>query len=181
MLINNYDEFKSLGKKQCFEILSGLVEGKTARQCYERYKKLKLKKGTEYAKKQSTKLLSREAQAIKDCKVGLALKKMCHSLINQTGTLSKQSLEDYCAYVSQICQDHEAFLAEQENSLLFGREIDMADLRKAKVEMRVVPATRDHFKMLSQPSFTAFLGALGIYSDFRGFMRVKNTISKEDF
>lgn len=43
ILIDNYPKFKELGKKQCFNYLAELLEGKEARTCYDRYKLLDLK------------------------------------------------------------------------------------------------------------------------------------------
>jgi len=43
ILIENYPKFKELGKKQCFNYLAELLEGKEARTCYDRYKVLDLK------------------------------------------------------------------------------------------------------------------------------------------
>lgn len=47
ILISNYSNFESLGTKSCFELLSALLPGTTAKQCYKRGKLLKLKKGSE--------------------------------------------------------------------------------------------------------------------------------------
>jgi hypothetical protein len=41
-LIDNYEQFKDLGKVKCFEFLAHLIDGKKARQCYNRAKLLKL-------------------------------------------------------------------------------------------------------------------------------------------
>ena len=43
VLIDNYPKFKSLGKKQCFAFLAELLDGKDNKDCYNRYKELKLK------------------------------------------------------------------------------------------------------------------------------------------
>jgi len=44
VLINNYRNFESLGKKSCFELLAALIPGMTAKECYYRGKALQLKK-----------------------------------------------------------------------------------------------------------------------------------------
>lgn len=47
--------------------------------------------------------------------------------------------------------------------MLFGRDIDMADINNSKqMAMRVVPITQDEFKMLANPAFKNFLAAFGI-------------------
>ena len=58
MLISNYKNFQGLGAKSCFELLSALIPGTTAKQCYKRGKLLKLNSISESeAKDQSLKLL----------------------------------------------------------------------------------------------------------------------------
>ena len=47
ILISNYKDFQSLGSKCCFQLLSALIPGTTAKDCYKRGKKLKLKTGSE--------------------------------------------------------------------------------------------------------------------------------------
>lgn len=42
ILIDNYEQFKELGPKPCFELMSELIPGKNPKQCYRRAKLLKL-------------------------------------------------------------------------------------------------------------------------------------------
>jgi hypothetical protein len=49
ILISNYKNFDSLGPRSCFELLSALIPGTTAKQCYKRGKLLKLQKKSEQA------------------------------------------------------------------------------------------------------------------------------------
>ena len=50
-LIDNYEQFKDLGKKKCFTFLSTLIGGKLPKECYKRAKILKLiKHGTAAAR-----------------------------------------------------------------------------------------------------------------------------------
>ena len=76
ILINNYAQFESLGKKACFEMLAMLLEGTTARQCYDRGKQLGIKKlSADEARERSRKLLSEESKQLTDKKVAFAVQK----------------------------------------------------------------------------------------------------------
>ena len=76
ILINNYSQFESLGKKACYEMLAMLLEGTTARECYERGKVLGLKKlSADEARERSRKLLSEQTKQLTDKKVTFALQK----------------------------------------------------------------------------------------------------------
>jgi len=75
--------------------------------------------------------------------VGLALKKMCQSRLAEAGSLSRESLQQMCDYVTTISEEHAVFLDHKEKSVLFGREADMADLRRAQLELRIVPVTKE--------------------------------------
>ena len=58
--------------------MAELVQNKTPRECYERAKLLKLKKGTlDQAKEISAKLLNKQAQVLKDTRIGHALDRLC--------------------------------------------------------------------------------------------------------
>ena len=74
ILIGNYMSFESLGAKSCFELLSGLVKGTTARECYNRGKELKLKKlSEEECRSRSLKLISEANHHLKDKKASYSL------------------------------------------------------------------------------------------------------------
>lgn len=73
-LINNYPNFESLGRKACYEMLSMLLPGTTARMCYSRGKELGLKKvSADEARAKSRMLLSEQATNLNDKKVLFAL------------------------------------------------------------------------------------------------------------
>ena len=45
-------------------------------------------------------------------------------------------------YLRQIQQEHKEFKREEENAILFGRKVEMADIRNSSnMAMRVVPVT----------------------------------------
>ena len=68
-----------------------------------------------------------------------------------------------CAYLKQIQEEHKEYKRAEDDAILFGRNIDLADLRNAKnTAMRVVPVTQEEFKLLRSSAFIAFLAAFGI-------------------
>lgn len=76
LLINNYPNFESLGKHACYEMLAMLLPDTTARSCYERGKKLHLKKvSADEARQRSRKLISDQSHNLTDKKVVFALQK----------------------------------------------------------------------------------------------------------
>ena len=85
ILIENYQQFNSLPKKERYMVLSELVgSGKSYQDCYKRAKALKLKKADkEVSKAISCKLLgankavSEQVKNIKNKLVGDALKRLC--------------------------------------------------------------------------------------------------------
>lgn len=75
-MIDNYESFKSLDKKSRFELLAQLLNGKTARECYNRVKELSLKrKGADYAKDKSKILTSMNDRVIRDLKISSGIRK----------------------------------------------------------------------------------------------------------
>ena len=47
-----------------------------------------------------------------------------------------------CEYLAQIQSDHKAHKRAEEDAILFGRDLEMADIRNSKnLAMRVVPVT----------------------------------------
>jgi len=91
VLIENYQNFASLEKKSRFTFLAELVGGgKTYKDCYNRAKLLKLKKGTmAEAKEISTNLLSKVGgenhQSLKDRLVRDALSQLVKNLGERNG------------------------------------------------------------------------------------------------
>ena len=68
-----------------------------------------------------------------------------------------------CDYLHEIQIEHKEYKKAGEDAILFGRELEMADIRNSKnLAMRVVPVTQDEFKMLKNGAFINFLGAFGI-------------------
>lgn len=69
-----------------------------------------------------------------------------------------------CGYLRQIQAEHKDYKRAEEDAILFGRSLEMADIRNSKYSsaMRVVPITQEEFKMLKSAPFVAFLAAFGI-------------------
>jgi len=68
-----------------------------------------------------------------------------------------------CNYLKQIQEDHKEHKKAEEDAILFGRSLEMADIRNSKdLAMRVIPVTQEEFKMLRTGPFVAFLAAFGI-------------------
>ena len=170
ILIENYQNFANLEKKSRFTFLAELVGGgKTYKDCYNRAKLLKLKNGTiEGAKEISSNLLSNskhgENQGIKDRLVSQALNTLCkHMSDRNDGKVQFSQIRAMCDYLTDIQQEHMAYKKAEEDAILFGRNIDMADIQNSKnLAMRVVPVTQEEFKMLRTGAFIAFLAAFGI-------------------
>lgn len=90
ILINNYKQFESLGKKSCFSLLSQLIPGTTPKECYYRGKQLKLKSSNEEdARTLSRKLIGEASHTFTDKKVAIALQKFINAKIEKNQTLSK--------------------------------------------------------------------------------------------
>lgn len=74
ILISQYSQFESLGTKGCFELLSALIPGSTAKECYQRGKQLQLKKlNAEECRIKSRQLLTDASHSLADKKVAIAL------------------------------------------------------------------------------------------------------------
>lgn len=56
-----------------------------------------------------------------------------------------------------MCEHEE----KRENAILFGSHLDLMDLRK-DTGMRIVPVTRDDFKICSNARFVAYMQMFGI-------------------
>ena len=76
ILISQYKQFESLGSRGCYELLSSLIPGTTAKDCHRRGKALKLKLVTdEEAKKISRQLNTATSSSLSNKKVSMALQK----------------------------------------------------------------------------------------------------------
>ena len=69
-----------------------------------------------------------------------------------------------CDYLCQIQSEHKEYKKVEEDAILFGRNMDMADIQanSKNLAMRVVPITPTEFKMHRNGAFINFLAAFGI-------------------
>ena len=110
MLIENYQNFAALDKKVRFKYLAELVGGgKTYKDCYNRAKLLKLKKGSiEQAKEISSGLLakanSEDKSGLKDRLVKQALEQLARTLgeRNGDGKVHISVITEMVEYLRQI-------------------------------------------------------------------------------
>ena len=65
-------------------------------------------------------------------------------------------------FVRQIQEEYSEFRSEEDNAILFGRQIEMSDIRNTNCAMRVVPVTKDEFKMMQNQHFVMFLATFGV-------------------
>ena len=91
-----------------------------------------------------------------------------------------------CAYLKQIQSEHSEYKKAEDDAILFGRSLEMADFRNSKqTAMRVVPITQDEFKMLRSGPFVAFLAAFGIrrsqQNPSKGWLQVQANVTVENF
>ncbi len=103
-MIENYQNFASLEKKSRFTFLAELVGGnKTYKDCYNRAKLLKLKKGSvAEAKEISSNLLSKpgEHQSIKERLVRDALSQLVKNLAERSdGKVAFSTIKSMCDYL----------------------------------------------------------------------------------
>ena len=102
---------------------------------------------------------------MKDRLVKQALEQLARSLgeRNGDGKVHIGVITEMVEYLRQIQQEHKEFKREEENAILFGRKVEMADIRNSSnMAMRVVPVTQEEFKLLRNNAFVAFLSSFGI-------------------
>jgi len=72
-----------------------------------------------------------------------------------------EELERLCTFLKQVYQDLSEHEERRENAILFGSHTDLLDLRR-DAGMRIVPVTRDDFKICSNARFVAYMQMFGI-------------------
>ena len=174
VLIENYQNFANLEKKSRFTFLAELVGGqKTYKDCYNRAKLLKLKNGTiDQAKEISSNMLSKKGdhQSLKDRLVRQALNTLCKHISDRSeGKVEFEQIKKMCEFLRAIQIDHKDYKRVEEDTILFGHNLEMADMRNSKnLAMRVVPVTQEEFRMIRNGAFIAFLSAFGIRKPAQG-------------
>lgn len=97
-------------------------------------------------------------------KLAAAFSKFCE---NGTAPEDVKSMLQYC---EAVFSDLEEYNRVRENTILFGKSVEMNDLRQneASLGMRLVPVTRDEFKLHVNPKFLQFASLLGIQRQSKG-------------
>lgn len=112
-MIENYPKFCEMSKKQCFSYIAELLSGKTSRDCYDRYKVLRLKHSSESdARAFAEQLHKTQVKEHHNKKVLHALKKL----------MSESSLDDLhklLSYLGQVQTELEAFHSCRDDTILF--------------------------------------------------------------
>ena len=96
-------------------------------------------------------------------KLTAAFAKFCEN----RGTGDVKSMLLYC---EAVFSDLAEYNRVRENTILFGKSVEMNDLRQneAGLGMRLVPVTRDEFKLHANPKFVQFAALLGIQRQSKG-------------
>ena len=86
-----------------------------------------------------------------------------HLAERNNGRVELAQVREMCNYLREIQAEHKDYKKAEEDTSLFGRNLEMADMRNSKtLAMRVVPVSPQEFKMLKCGPFIAFLAAFGI-------------------
>jgi len=113
LLIDNYEQFKELPKRERFEYLATLITNKSPKECYRRAKILKIKSlGKDGARQISQQLFLEKKGDITRAKVAFALKQFL--------SVKGKNAGPYVNYLHKIAGDFQKFKQEEENLLLFG-------------------------------------------------------------
>lgn len=161
-------------------MISMLIEGTTARMCYERGKVLKIKYfSVEDCKARSMKLASEQkTKSFSNKKVLYALRKFVISKLEATEEpLDKSHITGYIDYIKGICQDYQEFRKVEDNLVLFGGELELNDIKRVaqlksdqvkrdasqmQCPFVIVPVSRTDFKMLSDPAMLQLMACFGV-------------------
>lgn len=169
VLIDNYPKFKELSKKQCFGYLAELLPGKDSRSCYDRYKLLDLKHLSEQqAIEKSNMLHAQQAKMQQQSRLTQAFVRM---MLSYEGQLpSVKDIQELNDFLTQIKNDLAEYNRAKEDAILFGRHVEMQDLRhnNDKLGMRVVPVTQPEFRILQNKRYVSFMSLFGLKKAVRG-------------
>ena len=162
ILIDNYEQFKELGPKPCFELMCELIPGKNPRQCYRRAKLLKLmEQGVAVAREISQQLFSEKQGDIVKAKGALAMKHFLNAKI-KNGPLPTSSLDKHFEFMSKVKSQFAKFKEEEENLLLFGKQEEVADYQRIPIDCTIVLTTRDDFDLVRDNDFKRLLASIDI-------------------
>ena len=151
VLIENYPKFRDLSKKQCFNYIAALLDSKEPKQCYDRYKLLDLKH-----------LTPDEAKARADLWHSQNEARQLEAKINKA-TAKVDNIGPVLAYLQRILDEAIQFERAAEDALLFGRQVELMDMRhNPNVRMRVVPMTQQEHIILNNVGSQGLFQSLGL-------------------
>lgn len=149
-------------------MISMLIPGTSAKQCYLRGKKLKLKKlSIEQAMEKSKQLNVKSVSQLQDKKAMMAVKQFL--LAKQSQITTKQQVQDYLSYLNIIAGELQTFKAIEDNLILLGGNIELNDINRAtsssttRLEFSIVPLTPDQFIKSNDAVFVKLIQNLGVY------------------
>lgn len=104
----------------------------TAKECYKRGKLLKLKKISEQESRAISKsLLLDQKSNINEKKVEIALKRFVDQKLEIEKKISKETVQPYLDYIQRICEEYQEFRKTEDNLVLFGGELELADIKRS--------------------------------------------------
>lgn len=97
-------------------MLSALIPGTTAQECYARGKLLKLRKASaEAARINSLRLINESANSINQKKIPLAIQKFIGDKLKREGKVSLAQVYQFTGYIDEIVAEYASFVKVQEN------------------------------------------------------------------
>lgn len=161
-------------------MLSMLIPGTTPKMCHTRGKVLGLKKlSAEEAKLKSVNLHTQVdvPSHIVEKKVFMTLQKFVLGKLEEDKDASRSDIRKYLDYISNVCHEYTEFRKKQDDMVLFGDELELADIKRAvqqtsksatlsarnmQIPFTIVPLTRNDFRKLSDPLFLHLLTCFGV-------------------
>jgi hypothetical protein len=168
-LVENYFRFRDLSKRECFEFIAQLIpdEQKTAKKCHERYKELGLKGREEVEIVASVRELHNKAQHNKKEQ---KISSQCRQMLEKHSSFS--DFKDLERYLDSINEQLADYTKTKQDAILFGHELDLNDIKRFTDEprsgMRLVPLTREEFRIHANVAQVGFLRQFGIRATERG-------------
>ena len=85
-------------------------------------------------------------------------KKLTAAFNKFSATNGDAEIKSMLQYCESVCSDLQEYNRVREDTILFGKSVEMCDLRQneAGLGMRLVPMTREEFKLHANPKFVQF-------------------------
>ena len=111
---------------------------------------------------------------------------------------SKSDIRKYLDYIGNICNEYTEFRQKQDDMVLFGDELELADIKRSvqqssksanlnaknmQIPFTIVPLTRNDFRKLSDPVFLHLLACFGVCINPANniYPRVDSSVQTEKF